>query len=741
MRILLLYTLLLCCSTLNAQVNFNGNFEQLDSLGKPLGWELSFNNSKSYEIKQDSIVKQQGKYSISITPGDGKESYGAINHPIHQTFHGKTLTLYGNIKTEKVSEGYAGLWLRVDGKEAQVLELNLMKDQGVTGTTDWKSYFIQVPYNETDAVTINAGALLSGKGKMWIDNMWLFLDSNLIEKAPLEPASLAAIRNDTSFLKGSGIVTLLINQQNTVYLTLLGQVWGFLKYHHPAIARGDYNWDAELFRILPQILNCTTNAQVSDVFENWVDRLGKPALCVSCSPLLKGKEIAVVPDYGILFNNTVFSQPLINKLKYILANRNIAFNYYVEVGGKPVFHEKAYKNIEFPDAGYRLLSLYRYWNMIQYFYPSRELITEGWNNLLPKFIPEFVCAENATDYTKTVVKLIASIHDTHAWVISKVLDDFQGNYRVPFQARFIENKLTVTGYYSDTLDVKAKFKMGDVIMAINGIKVTELIKKNLPLTSASNYATQLRDMPGGFLLRSKTPQFSFKLIRDNKVKYMDCRGVELSKLNFFWYDFNRDAKAPDHYIIDKQIGYIFAGRYKNKNLADIKKKFADTKGIIVDMRCYPSDELESTFGNYIKPFSSPFIQFTKGSVSNPGSFEYCPYEYNGEKCDSNYKGKVVIIVNAMTQSNAEFVTMAFQSDPHVTVIGSTTAGADGNISEIILPCGISTNITGLGVYYPDGTNAQRKGVKIDHFIEPTLQGVKNGRDELLEKAKDIIMNN
>lgn len=82
--------------------------------------------------------------------------------------------------------------------------------------------------------------------------------------------------------------------------------------------------------------------------------------------------------------------------------------------------------------------------------------------------------------------------------------------------------------------------------------------------------------------------------------------------------------------------------------------------------------------------------------------------------------------------------MAFQSSPNVTVIGRTTAGADGNVSRITLPGGISTLIFGMGVLYPDGTETQRKGVRIDYEIKPTIKGIKDGRDELLEKAIEII---
>jgi len=47
-------------------------------------------------------------------------------------------------------------------------------------------------------------------------------------------------------------------------------------------------------------------------------------------------------------------------------------------------------------------------------------------------------------------------------------------------------------------------------------------------------------------------------------------------------------------------------------------------------------------------------------------------------------------------------------------------------------------ISGSGVYYPDGTETQRVGIVPDIEVKPTIEGIKNGKDELLEKAIEII---
>ena len=44
----------------------------------------------------------------------------------------------------------------------------------------------------------------------------------------------------------------------------------------------------------------------------------------------------------------------------------------------------------------------------------------------------------------------------------------------------------------------------------------------------------------------------------------------------------------------------------------------------------------------------------------------------------------------------------------------------------------------IGVYYPDGKETQRIGIVPDIEIKPTIAGIRSGRDELLEKAIELI---
>jgi C-terminal processing protease CtpA/Prc len=194
-------------------------------------------------------------------------------------------------------------------------------------------------------------------------------------------------------------------------------------------------------------------------------------------------------------------------------------------------------------------------------------------------------------------------------------------------------------------------------------------------------------------------------------------------------------------MIQTDIAYLYPGTLKRGEMSFLVTKLAPTKGLIVDLRTYPSDFIVFSLGEFLTPKPVSFVKFSQGSVTTPGLFVIRDELKVGKENSNYYKGKVVILINEITQSQAEYTTMALRTAPRATVIGSTTAGADGNVSQFFLPGGISTMISGIGVYYPDGRETQRVGIIPQIVVKPTVKGIAEGRDEVLEKALEIINSN
>jgi hypothetical protein len=86
-------------------------------------------------------------------------------------------------------------------------------------------------------------------------------------------------------------------------------------------------------------------------------------------------------------------------------------NFYIALAegvGNPVFkNEKPYCSMNYADVGIRLLTLFRYWNMVNYYFRYKNLITENWSAVLTQSIPAFVEAKDELSYKLAVLSEVS----------------------------------------------------------------------------------------------------------------------------------------------------------------------------------------------------------------------------------------------------------------------------------------------------------------------------------------------
>ena len=541
---------------------------------------------------------------------------------------------------------------------------------------------------------------------------------------------------DIEFDKGSKIEIEKLNNDQIKNLKLLGQTWGFLKYYHSQIAAGLYNWDYELFRILPPVLQAKDKSELDKILIKWIGSLGE---------FEKGKtekynqsDIKVEPDLSWI-KQSGFSSELSELLIDIQDSKKAKDHYYISLlpnVGNPKFkNEKAYADMKYPDAGFRLLSLYRYWNIIQYYFPYIYLIEEDWNMVLEEFIPKVIAAKNEMEYNLVILELITRVQDTHANITGEnaSIKKYFGDRKSALKVSFVEDKALIVDYYHDEFGKETGLQIGDIIESVNGILVSQIIENQLKYTPASNYTIKLRNIARN-LLKSNDGLLQIDYIRNGEKGRKSILTYSAEEL-----DIKNQAKDSSFKMISKDIAYIHHGALKRAHLPIIWKEIKNTKGLIIDCRNYPSDFPLFSLSILLMPKPYPFVKFSNPKIESPGHFIFVDAIEVGKNNKKHYQGKVIILVNEVSQSSSEYHAMAYRVHPNATVIGSTTAGADGNISRFSLPGGIKTRITGIGVYYPDGTETQRIGIIPDIEMNPTIKGIREGRDELMEKAIEVIM--
>ncbi|MBX2904861.1 MAG: hypothetical protein KF744_02405 [Taibaiella sp.] len=161
------------CNPSDKKVTYNLDVEELSITKRlPVDWGLDNvvgegmpEDSTLQALSADSVVKQHGRYSLCM---DWKARYGewtCCSYAITKRFKGKAIKLTGYLKTDGATAG-AGLWMRIDGTDGQFLQFDNMQDRKVMGTTDWKQYTVELPYDGEHSSGIVAGGtdIWTGQG-------------------------------------------------------------------------------------------------------------------------------------------------------------------------------------------------------------------------------------------------------------------------------------------------------------------------------------------------------------------------------------------------------------------------------------------------------------------------------------------------------------------------------------------------------------------------------------------------
>ena len=634
--------------------------------------------------------------------------------------------------------GYRSRGVWYEYAASALVQFGDMAGRHLDGSADWAEYGIALPLDPT-ARQLMFGVQLAGTGRLWVDDLQLFVDD--------VPVTLpeTVLDRDTSMVASSRVTLERPMRTQVENLVLLGKVWGFLKYHHPAVVRGERQWDFDLFRVTPRVLAANDAAGAQRAISAWIDSLGPVPACTSCVKLPEG--LALAPRLGWIKDRALLGPGLSAQLTQIRERRpDVSSQFYVALSpgvGNPDFSaELDYPRQRDPDPGYRLLALFRFWNMVEYWFPYRDLIDGDWDACLREFATRLLGAKSHDAYAREMMALIARISDTHANLISSLqLQPPGGSAALPVTLRFIERRAMVVAYANPRLGPASGLKIGDIVSTIDGVPVDALVTRWRPMFAVSNDATRQRDMARA-LGRGEPGRARLTVLRGTDKLGLNVERVPRDSLDRALVPRDpldrarervHDHPGPPFRQLSDELVYLKLSTARLDEVSRYLDGMRGAKCIVIDIRNYPGDPVGFALeGNLVKT-TTPFARFTVGDVDNPGSFSMGTVA-SIRPSDPYVEGAVALLVDEVTQSQAEFTAMALRTRPGAIVVGSQTAGADGNVSRIPLPGGEWTRFSGIGVFYPDGRPTQRVGIVPDLEVRPTIAGTRAGRDEVLEAA-------
>jgi C-terminal processing protease CtpA/Prc len=525
-----------------------------------------------------------------------------------------------------------------------------------------------------------------------------------------------------------------IKSIETDKLAITGKIWGFLKYYHPEVGKGKFNWDNQLAEILPKITKTKNKEELSNIYLEWINSLGEIQICKECTSKENKDFFGKNFDLAWIKDSTFFSKELITKLNFIEKNRFQGEHHYISSfkgGGNVIIqNETEYPNFSWENKQLRLLSIFRYWNYIEYFFPYKYQMDKDWDIVLNKSIPKFLYPKTETDYHLAMLELIVNINDTHGYFDSNLINNHFGSKWIPTKYKIIDNKAVITGFYDENLAKENDLKIGDVILKVNGVLIETILNKKDKYIYGSNISAKMKNVYNK-IFNGSNNSLTITYERNNKIKEK-----KIKRYSYFNQSIHQKTVNEKWKILDNNIGYINMALLEIDDVKLTMDSLSKTKAIIFDIRNYPKGTMYS-ISEYLNKSPQEFAKITVPDLTYPGKFNWTQTISCGRKNTKVYSGKVILLVNEITQSYAEFTTMCFQTAEKAIIIGSQTSGADGDVSKINLVGGFKTRFTGVGVFYPNGKETQRIGIVPDIEIKQTIEGIKIGKDEVLEKAIQV----
>jgi len=530
--------------------------------------------------------------------------------------------------------------------------------------------------------------------------------------------------------------------QQKLYYTC--KIWGYTKYFHYDVSMCNVNWDSVLLHVLPMVKAAPDYDAFNDAIDTMLTAAGPITFATSYFP------DTLAPDLKRNLNFGWMTDPILradNQAFLLTVKDNFRPHagcrvYRDTVGGSgwlsfpsddPMLNVNTYT--DYPDEYQRLLLLFAHWNIINYFDPYTYVFNKPMDTILFNNIVQIDTVSNAKTLCLAIRKITSGFDDIH-------VEDLTLSGYYPFTGYYVPELMLqyIQGEYIVVKSGVAAIPVGDAIISVNGLTASQWEDSLSDYISAGNGAGFHRDMCKYLLAGDE--------YSTENVVYADTSGATGS-ITLSRNVATNDAFFPEYYYpadsldtiswttIGCDLGYMNIGNLTLAGADTAYSALRNAPAIIVDIRNYPISRSAWELANLMYTGPRMFAILTEPDLTYPGTFKMFFDSLGVSENATPYLGTIILLFNQETQSAAEFDCMAFGAMPKVIKIGSQTAGTDGNITNLSLTQDIQSGFTTLGVYYPNGDSTERIGIVPDSIVTPTIAGIMQGWDEVLDKALQI----
>ena len=378
----------------------------------------------------------------------------------------------------------------------------------------------------------------------------------------------------------------------------------------------------------------------------------------------------------------------------------------------------------FGDLPVRLAAVASAWGTLSIFYPSFADQHIEWLGALAPAMVEAAAAPDGAELRVALNHLLVSLRDAQARVTHPAAST--AGY-LPIALRRFGDKIVVTGGAPEYL---AGISPGTELVALDGVPALQLYDRVAAQVSPSTEglrahltAVRLSAGPPGTFRRAR--------LRTRDGREME-RVFPLVARDVYDHVV-RDARPAPGTELMAGIFYVDFDALPLDTWNQLLPLLAHARALIFDLRGYTSSAGFLALAHLAdREITSPMWQVPV--LPNPGAPTYLATRWSLRPLLPRLTAPVVALLDGQTASADETVLQIIHDHQLGLLVGETSAGSNGNDSTFRVPGGYEIRFTAMRVANRDGLTIQGRGITPHKLVHPTLDGVRAGRDELLEAA-------
>nr|WP_279311149.1 S41 family peptidase [Salinibacter ruber] len=279
--------------------------------------------------------------------------------------------------------------------------------------------------------------------------------------------------------------------------------------------------------------------------------------------------------------------------------------------------------------------------------------------------------------------------------------------------------------------------VGDVVVSIGGRSPEQRLQERKRYISGSPQWTEGRALQK---LGRGDPESSVSLTVRRGGTGKTCE-ITRSDRRIRWRQLRLDNRPNTVDTLRTGVRYVDLTRAEWPTLRQHLGELTDADGVVFDLRGYPTGGARKLLP-HLSGDTLQSARFQVPQLIYPDQKNLVGYDASGRWTlppeEPQITGDVAFLTGPGAISYAESIMGIVGHYDLGTIVGQPTAGTNGNVNPFELPGGYKVWWTGMRVRKHDGSQHHLVGIRPDIEAERTIEGVRNGRDEMLEKALEVL---